>query len=195
MSNLPGKITDPHLSAEEPLTFRRCLRFILQALLAGLRLRSYHQNYRILFSFLLAISPPHPRHPLRRRHFHLHPDRQAPRPTITLRNNPHRALPPRGNSAAQSQSMQHPSSSGLHPIAHCRSAATALRTTNRRRHSYPLRPLRRFCAVKLLCSAKHLHRAIHLPLCFSMFHGFLARSRASIRSAAENCYSGIHFRR
>lgn len=32
MSNLPGKITDPHLSAEEPLTFRRCLRFILQAL-------------------------------------------------------------------------------------------------------------------------------------------------------------------
>lgn len=33
MSNLPGKITDPHLSAEEPLTFRRCLRFILQALL------------------------------------------------------------------------------------------------------------------------------------------------------------------
>ena len=31
MSNLPGKITDPHLSAEEPLTFRRCLRFILQA--------------------------------------------------------------------------------------------------------------------------------------------------------------------
>ena len=23
MSNLPGKITDPHLSAEEPLTFRR----------------------------------------------------------------------------------------------------------------------------------------------------------------------------
>ena len=42
MSNLPGKITDPHLSAEEPLTFRRCLRFILQAL-------------------------PHPRHPLRSR--------------------------------------------------------------------------------------------------------------------------------
>ena len=35
MSNLPGKITDPHLSAEEPLTFRRCLRFILQALLLG----------------------------------------------------------------------------------------------------------------------------------------------------------------
>ena len=34
MSNLPGKITDPHLSAEEPLTFRSCLRFILQALLA-----------------------------------------------------------------------------------------------------------------------------------------------------------------
>ncbi len=33
MSNLPGKITDPHLSAEEPLTFRPCLRFILQALL------------------------------------------------------------------------------------------------------------------------------------------------------------------
>ena len=33
MSNLPGKITDSHLSAEEPLTFRRCLRFILQALL------------------------------------------------------------------------------------------------------------------------------------------------------------------
>lgn len=33
MSNLPDKITDPHLSAEEPLTFRRCLRFILQALL------------------------------------------------------------------------------------------------------------------------------------------------------------------
>ena len=31
MSNLPGKITDPHLSAEEPLTFRRCLRFILLA--------------------------------------------------------------------------------------------------------------------------------------------------------------------
>ena len=30
--------------------------------------------------------------------------------------------------------------------------------------------------------------AIHLPLCFSMSHGFLARSRASIRSAAENCY-------
>ena len=29
MSNLPGKITDSHLSAEEPLTFRRCLRFIL----------------------------------------------------------------------------------------------------------------------------------------------------------------------
>ena len=33
MSNLPGKITDPHLSAEEPLTFLRCLRFILLALL------------------------------------------------------------------------------------------------------------------------------------------------------------------
>ena len=33
MSNLPGKITDPHLSAEEPLTLRRCLRFILLALL------------------------------------------------------------------------------------------------------------------------------------------------------------------
>lgn len=33
MSNLPGKITDPHLSAEEPFTFRRCLRLILQALL------------------------------------------------------------------------------------------------------------------------------------------------------------------
>ena len=32
MSNLPGKITDPHLSAEEPLTFRPCLRFILQEL-------------------------------------------------------------------------------------------------------------------------------------------------------------------
>ena len=32
MSNLrpTGKITDPHLSAEEPLTFRRCLRFILR---------------------------------------------------------------------------------------------------------------------------------------------------------------------
>ena len=37
MSNLPGKITDPHLSAEEPLTFRRCLRFILQALLLALK--------------------------------------------------------------------------------------------------------------------------------------------------------------
>ena len=36
MSNLPGKITDPHLSAEEPLTFRRCLRFILQALLLAI---------------------------------------------------------------------------------------------------------------------------------------------------------------
>lgn len=32
MSNLPGKITDPHLP-REPLTFRPCLRFILQALL------------------------------------------------------------------------------------------------------------------------------------------------------------------
>ena len=30
--------------------------------------------------------------------------------------------------------------------------------------------------------------AIHLPLCFLMSYGFLARSRASIRSAAENCY-------
>ena len=53
MSNLPGKITDPHLSAEEPLTFRRCLRFILQALL----LRSHHQNYRNFISFLLANPP------------------------------------------------------------------------------------------------------------------------------------------
>ena len=33
MSNLTSKITDPHLSVEEPLTFRRCLRLILQALL------------------------------------------------------------------------------------------------------------------------------------------------------------------
>lgn len=57
MSNLPGKITDPHLSAEEPLTFRRCLRFILQALAAGLRLRSHHQNYRNFISFLFSKSP------------------------------------------------------------------------------------------------------------------------------------------
>ena len=36
MSNLPNEITDPHLSEEEPLTFRRCLRFILRALLLAL---------------------------------------------------------------------------------------------------------------------------------------------------------------
>lgn len=33
MSNLPGKITDTYFSKEEQHTFRRCLRFILQALL------------------------------------------------------------------------------------------------------------------------------------------------------------------
>ena len=33
MSNLTSKITNPHLSAEDPLTCRRCLRLILQALL------------------------------------------------------------------------------------------------------------------------------------------------------------------
>lgn len=57
MSNLTSKITDPHLSVEEPLTFRRCLRLILQALAAGLRLRSHHQNYRNFISFLLANPP------------------------------------------------------------------------------------------------------------------------------------------
>ena len=36
MSNLPNEITGPHLSEEEPLTFRRCLRFILRALLLAL---------------------------------------------------------------------------------------------------------------------------------------------------------------
>lgn len=66
---------------------------------------------------------------------------------MTLRNNPHRALPPQGKSAPQSQSTQR-------SIAHCRKAATAPRTLNRRRHSYPLRSLRRFCAVKCFCSAK-----------------------------------------
>ena len=50
MSNLPGKITDPHLSAEEPLTFRRCLRFILQALLLAAQLSSELSEF-YLFSF------------------------------------------------------------------------------------------------------------------------------------------------
>ena len=36
MSSLPNKITDTHPSEEEPLTFRRCLRFILRALLLAL---------------------------------------------------------------------------------------------------------------------------------------------------------------
>ena len=56
MSNLPGKITDPHLSAEEPLTFRRCLRFILQALLLAFGCAAIIRIIGI-FSFLLAIFP------------------------------------------------------------------------------------------------------------------------------------------
>ena len=36
MSNLPNKITDPHLFEEGPPTFRYCLRFILRALLLAL---------------------------------------------------------------------------------------------------------------------------------------------------------------
>ena len=47
MSNLTSKITDPHLSAEEPLTFRRCLRLILQALLLAF-------GWRALFWALAA---------------------------------------------------------------------------------------------------------------------------------------------
>ena len=74
----------------------------------------------------------------------------------------HRALPLRGNSAAHHQSTQ------------------ALLPT-----PFPSALLRRKMLLlrKSICTG-----AIHLPLCFSMSHGFLARSRASIRSAAENCY-------
>lgn len=57
MSNLPGKITDPHLSAEEPLTFRRCLRFILQALLLAFGCAAIIRIIGIFISFLLAIFP------------------------------------------------------------------------------------------------------------------------------------------
>ena len=79
MSNLPGKITDPHLSAEEPLTFRPCLRFILQALLLAFGCAAIIRIIGILSLFFKQFSLPHPRHPLRSRHFHLHPDRQGPR--------------------------------------------------------------------------------------------------------------------
>ena len=79
MSNLPGKITDPHLSAEEPLTFRPCLRFILQALLLAFGCAAIIRIIGILspliYQMPLAAAGP----PLRRRHFHLHPDRQGPR--------------------------------------------------------------------------------------------------------------------
>ena len=54
MSNLPGKITDPHLSAEEPLTFRPCLRFILQALLLAFGCAAI---IRIIGICLLYTSP------------------------------------------------------------------------------------------------------------------------------------------
>ena len=56
MSNLPGKITDPHLSAEEPLTFRPCLRFILQALLLAFGCAAIIRIIGII-SFLLANPP------------------------------------------------------------------------------------------------------------------------------------------
>ena len=42
--------------------------------------------------------------------------------------------------------------------------------------------LRRFCAVKCFCSAKAFAQgAIHLPLCFSMSHGFQKRRDAERR--------------
>ena len=74
----------------------------------------------------------------------------------------HRALPLRGNSATHHQSTQ------------------ALLPT-----PFPSALLRRKMLLlrKSICTG-----AIHLPLCFLMSYGFLARSRASIRSAAENCY-------
>ena len=57
MSNLPGKITDPHLSAEEPLTFRPCLRFILQALLLAFGCAAIIRIIGILSLFFLANPP------------------------------------------------------------------------------------------------------------------------------------------
>lgn len=51
MSNLPGKITDPHLSAEEPLTFRRCLRFILPCCWPSAAQPSSELSEFYLFSF------------------------------------------------------------------------------------------------------------------------------------------------
>ena len=63
---------------------------------------------------------------------------------IIIRTAPPSRIARQGKSAPQSQSTQHPSSSVPHSIAHCRSAARAPRTPNRRRHSYPHRSLGAF---------------------------------------------------
>lgn len=94
------------------------------------------------------------------------PHRECPsgqeHPAVPIDAALHRALPLRGNSATHHQSTQ------------------ALLPT-----PFPSALLRRKMLLlrKSICTG-----AIHLPLCFLMSYGFLARSRASIRSAAENCY-------
>lgn len=73
MSNLTSKITDTYFPKDEQHFFKLFLRFLLVTF-GG---RSLHPNRRKLFPLLFRrIHRPCLRHPIRRRHFHLHSDRQ-----------------------------------------------------------------------------------------------------------------------
>ena len=78
MSNLPGKITDTYFSTEEQHTYSRFFKLHSASfLLVTFGGAAFIQNRRKLFPLLFRrIHRPRLRHSLRRRHFHLHPDRQ-----------------------------------------------------------------------------------------------------------------------
>ena len=100
---------------------------------------------------------------------------------IIIRTAPHRELPVRARAPRSPNRRSTPSRIAA-PRQERRALPIGAGTPT---HTVPSALLRRKMLLlrKSICTG-----AIHLPLCFLMSYGFLARSRASIRSAAENCY-------
>lgn len=79
MSNLPGKITDTYFSKEEQHTYSRFFKLLLRFLLVTFGGAAFIQIAGSFSLFYFGEFTDLVCHSLRRRHFHLHPDRQGPR--------------------------------------------------------------------------------------------------------------------
>lgn len=73
MSNLTSKITDTYFPKDEQHFFKLFLRFLLVTFGGAAFIQIAGSFFPLLFR---RIHRPCLRHPIRRRHFHLHSDRQ-----------------------------------------------------------------------------------------------------------------------